>query len=102
MLSFAWNGITSFSTKPLQLISLLGIFVCLISALLGLYSLYRHFIGQTMTGWTSMIISIYFLGGVQLLSLGVIGQYIGKIYMESKKRPHFFVEYSTLEIPELK
>lgn len=92
MLSFAWNGITSFSTKPLSYISLLGGLVCLASLLLGIYSLYQHFTGQTITGWTSIFISIYFLGGVQLLSIGVIGQYIGKIYLESKKRPHYFVD----------
>ena len=90
MLTFAWNGITSFSTKPLQFIALLGLFVSVLSLMMGAYSLYRHFAGETITGWTSLFISIYFLGGVQLLSLGVIGQYIGKIYLESKKRPHYF------------
>lgn len=90
MLSFAWNGITSFSTKPLQFIALLGTFVSVVSLGMGAYSLYRHFIGETITGWTSIFISIYFLGGVQLLSLGIIGQYVGKIYLESKQRPAHF------------
>lgn len=90
MLAFAWNGITSFSTRPLQFIALLGLFVSMLSLIMGAYSLYRHFTGDTITGWTSLFISIYFLGGVQLLSLGVIGQYVGKLYMESKKRPHYF------------
>lgn len=90
MLSFAWNGITSFSTKPLQLIATLGFLVSFLSLFLGVYAIWRHFTGHTITGWTSIMISIYFLGGVQLVSLGVIGQYVGKLYVESKKRPHSF------------
>lgn len=90
MLSFAWNGITSFSTKPLQLIATLGFLVSILSLILGVYAIWRHFTGHTITGWTSIMISIYFLGGVQLISLGVIGQYVGKLYVESKKRPRYF------------
>ncbi|MEK2690479.1 glycosyltransferase family 2 protein [Bdellovibrio sp. GT3] len=96
MLTFAWNGITSFSNKPLQMISALGLIICGVTVLLGVYALYRYFTGNTLVGWTSLIISIYFLGGVQLLSLGVIGQYVGKIYLESKGRPQFFIDQGTL------
>ena len=93
MLSFAWDGITSFSIKPLRIISLIGFFVFIISLIIGIWALWEKFICRnTVAGWTSTIISLYFLGGIQLLSLGVIGEYIGKIYQETKKRPRFIIE----------
>lgn len=92
MLSFAWNGISSFSAKPMQFIAVFGLISCLFSIIMGGYSLYRYAAGHTIEGWTSIFISIYFLGGVQLLSLGIIGQYVGKIFLESKRRPHYFEE----------
>lgn len=92
MLSFAWEGITSLSTKPIKLISLLGGLIFIISIIMLVYSLVRHFMGETETGWTSMILSIWSLGGLQLLAIGIIGEYIGKVYLETKKRPKYLVE----------
>ncbi|MFI3283596.1 MAG: glycosyltransferase family 2 protein [Erysipelotrichaceae bacterium] len=92
MLSFAFNGITSFSIKPLTLILYLGFASIMISMIAVVYSFVRHFQGQTVTGWSSTFISIWFLGGVQLASIGVLGQYIGKNFIESKKRPRYYVE----------
>ena len=92
MLSFAWDGITSFSDKPLQIIVGLGMFVCFASLVGLIYCLVRWLTGNTVAGWTSMTMLILLLGGIQLLSLGVIGQYIGKIYSETKRRPRFIVE----------
>ena len=92
MLAFAWEGITSLSTKPIKFISLLGGLIFIISIIMLVYSLVRHFMGETETGWTSMILSIWSLGGLQLLAIGIIGEYIGKVYLETKKRPKFIVE----------
>lgn len=92
MLSFAFDGITSFSTKPISLISGLGVIVIVICCIAMIYTLVGHFMGNTVSGWSSLMISIWFLGGVQLLSIGVIGQYIGKTYMEVKGRPRYNVE----------
>lgn len=92
MLSFAMDGITSFSVKPLRLISQLGITVCFISIIMFAWCLFQHFAGKTITGWSSIMVSIWFLGGVQLISLGVIGEYIGKIYGEAKHRPRYIIE----------
>ena len=92
MLAFALDGITSFSIKPLRLILFLGglIFVCSIFALL--WALVARLTGHTVSGWTSLMCSIWMIGGIQLLSLGVIGEYIGKIYGEAKARPRFIIE----------
>ncbi len=92
MLSFAMDGITSFSVKPLRLISQLGITVCFISVIMFIWCIFQHFAGKTITGWSSIMVSIWFLGGVQLISLGVIGEYIGKIYGETKHRPRYIIE----------
>ncbi len=92
MLSFAWDGITSFSVKPLQIIVGLGMVLCLASVAGLVYCLVRWLSGNTVTGWTSMTMLILLLGGVQLLSLGIIGQYIGKIYSETKRRPRFIID----------
>lgn len=92
MLAFAWEGITSLSTKPIKFISMLGGLIFIISIIMLVYSLVRHFMGETETGWTSMILSIWSLGGLQLLAIGIIGEYIGKVYLETKKRPKFIVE----------
>ncbi len=92
MLAFAWEGITSLSTKPIKFISLLGGLIFIISIIMLVYSLVRHFMGETETGWTSMILSIWSLGGLQLLAIGIIGEYIGKVYLETKKRPKFIVK----------
>ena len=93
MLSFAWQGVTSFSTAPLRLITTLGVIVSFVSVTLAVWALGTSaFTDKTLPGWTSTVVPMYFLGGVQLLSLGVIGEYIAKIYMESKNRPKFIVE----------
>ena len=92
ILSLAMDGITSFSIKPLRLITGMGIGTFLLSLLLIIYALISWFSGNTVPGWSSSFIGITLIGGVQLISLGVIGEYVGKIYFETKKRPRFQVE----------
>jgi polyisoprenyl-phosphate glycosyltransferase len=92
MLAFAIDGVTSFSVKPLRFITMLGLVVFLVSLLMLLYTLITFIVGHTVTGWSSTIASIWLVGGIQLLSLGVIGEYIGKIYNESKHRPRFIID----------
>ena len=92
MLAFAFDGITSFSVRPMRLILVLGVVVFFISLLMLLWALLSKIAGATTAGWTSMIGSIWLIGGIQLLSLGVIGEYIGKIYSETKQRPRFIIE----------
>lgn len=92
MLAFATDGITSFSIKPIRLITAFGILIFAISILMLLYSLVVHFMGKTVAGWTSMIISIWAIGGLQLLAIGIVGEYIGKIYLETKERPKYIIE----------
>lgn len=92
MLAFAIDGITSFSVKPLRLITSLGLVIFVISAAMLLYTLVSFLAGRTVTGWASTLASIWLIGGIQLLSLGVIGEYIGKIYNESKRRPRFIID----------
>ena len=92
MLSFAIEGITSLSTKPIQMITYLGFFIFLVSIAMLIYSLVRHFTGGTIVGWTTLMVSVWAIGGLILLSLGIIGEYIGKIYLETKERPRFIVE----------
>lgn len=91
MLSFAWDGITSFSVKPLTLICTLGIIILLISIVIMIYSLIRKIMGATIDGWTFLVISIWFIGGLQMISIGIIGEYIGKIYSETKARPRYII-----------
>lgn len=95
MLALAIEGVTSLTVMPLRLICGMGFVTCLLSFLAIIYILIAKFSGHVIEGWTSVIISIFFLSGVQLLSLGVIGEYIGKIYMETKQRPKFFVDEKT-------
>ena len=92
MLAFAIDGITSFSVKPLRLITTAGMVVFVMSLFMLLYTLISWITGQTVTGWTSTLASIWMIGGIQLLSLGIIGEYIGKIYNETKRRPRFIIE----------
>ena len=96
MLALALNGITSFSTKPLQMITSIGIIVLITCFAAAVYAFISYFTNDVERGWTSLILSVWFLGGVQLLSLGVIGEYIGKIYAEVKNRPLYFIEDSDL------
>jgi glycosyltransferase involved in cell wall biosynthesis len=92
MLSFAVEGITSFSVKPLKMIMALGLFIIFCSLLAIVYVLVSFFVGNANAGWPSLMISIWFLGGVQLFSIGLVGEYIGKIYLETKKRPRYNIE----------
>ena len=91
MLAFATEGITSMSIKPIRLITTLGFLVFLFSIGVLIYSIVRKFTGYTVPGWAFLAVSIWALGGVQLLAIGVIGEYIGKIYLETKHRPKFIV-----------
>lgn len=95
MLALAIEGVTSLTVTPLRLICGMGFLTCFLSFLAIIYILIAKFSGHAVEGWTSVIISIFFLSGVQLLSLGVIGEYIGKIYMETKQRPKFFIDEKT-------
>ena len=92
MLSLALDGITSLSIKPLRIISFLGFFVSLISFFIGFTALIQKLLGHTIEGWASVMVGLFFMGGVQLLCIGILGEYIGKIYVEVKNRPSFFVE----------
>ena len=92
MLAFAIDGITSFSVKPLRLITSVGFVIFVVSLFMLLYALIAWITGNTVAGWTSMLGSIWLIGGIQLLSLGVIGEYVGKIYNETKHRPRFIID----------
>lgn len=98
MLNFAWDGITSFSVKPLRLICGLGFIILFISIIIMIYSLIRKMSGNTIDGWTFLNISIWFIGGLQMISLGIIGEYVGKMYNETKARPRFIVAENLEEI----
>lgn len=92
MLSFAFDGVTSFSDVPLNIILYLGFFSIIVSFISIIYSLIRHIQGNTIVGWTSLFISLWFIGGLILISLGVVGKYVGKTFIESKKRPRYYIE----------
>lgn len=92
MIAFAMEGITSLSIKPIGMITALGVGIFTISIIMLIYFLVRHFIGQTVEGWTSLAVSVWAIGGLQLLAIGIIGEYIGKIYLETKARPKFIIE----------
>ena len=92
MLAFAIDGITSFSVKPLRLITTVGLVIFVVSLLMLLYTLISWIGGHAVLGWTSTLASIWMIGGIQLLSLGVIGEYVGKIYNEAKRRPRFIID----------
>ncbi|MBP3370601.1 MAG: glycosyltransferase family 2 protein [Clostridia bacterium] len=92
MISFAFEGVTSMSIKPIRMISVLGFFIFLTSIGMLIYSLVRHFTGNTIEGWTSIAVSVWAIGGLQLLAIGVIGEYIGKIYLETKERPKYIID----------
>ena len=95
MLALAFDGITSLSIKPIRIITGLGIAISGISFLLILYTLISYFSGNTVAGWSSSLIAICLLGGIQLISLGVIGEYVGKIYLETKNRPRYIISQYT-------
>ena len=95
MLGLALDGITSMSTRPIRLITGLGCLVALISFVGVIWSIAAHFMGVAVTGWSSMVCILCFLGGIQLLGIGVIGEYVGKTYMETKHRPRFIISEKT-------
>ena len=97
MLNFAWDGITSFSVKPIRLILNVGIVILVLSILMILYSIIQKVLGNTVDGWTFIVCSLWLLGGIQMLSLGVIGEYIGKIYSEVKARPRYIIDKYIVE-----
>ncbi len=92
MLALAFNGISSFSVKPITMIMGMGVFIIVCSFFAALYALISYFAGNVVQGWTSLILSIWFLGGLQLIAIGMVGLYIGKIYMEVKHRPRYNIE----------
>ena len=92
MLNFACDGITSFSVKPIRLVTALGFIIFVVSLIMLIYFFIIKLLGRTETGWTSLVGSIWLLSGIQLLSLGIIGEYIGKIYKEVKSRPRYIIE----------
>ena len=92
MLALAFNGISSFSVKPISMVLGLGFAIVILSVLAAVYALISYFTGHVEPGWTSLILSIWFLGGLQLLAIGLVGQYIGKIYIEVKHRPRYNIE----------
>lgn len=101
MLAFAFEGITSLSIRPIRLIISLGTIMLLFSVAMLIYFLVQHALGHTVAGWTSLIVSIWAIGALQLISIGVIGEYIGKVYLETKQRPRFIVEKFVHEGEEL-
>ncbi len=92
MLHFAFDGITSLSIKPIRFITLLGLLIFMLSIGILAYSVITHFVGNTALGWSSIMVSVWALGGLQIFSIGIIGEYIGKIYLESKERPRFIIK----------
>ncbi|MDO5298365.1 MAG: glycosyltransferase family 2 protein [Clostridia bacterium] len=92
MIAFAADGITSFSVKPIRLVFSAGVIVFLVSMIMLIYALIAKLLGHTSAGWTSLMGSIWLIGGIQLLGLGIVGEYIGKIYNETKRRPRFIIE----------
>lgn len=92
MLAFAFDGITSLSVKPMMMITMFGGLVFGVSILMLIWFFIRYFTGNTVAGWASVAVSIWALGGLQIFAIGIIGQYIGKIYLETKKRPRFIIE----------
>ena len=97
MISFAFEGITSLSIKPIEIIIKLGLLLSVIGIGIIIYSIVQHFLDNTNAGWTSIIASIWMLGGLQLVAIGVIGKYIGKIYLETKHRPRYIIEKTTMD-----
>ena len=95
MLALAFDGITSLSIKPIRLITILGLFVSLFSFIAGAWSLFQFFKGEVISGWTSTMCIICFVSGIQLISIGIVGEYIGKIYMETKARPRYIISERT-------
>ncbi|PLT35589.1 glycosyltransferase [Bacillus sp. V5-8f] len=99
MLAFAFDGITSFSVTPIRFVLLVGVLSFFISFLVGCYFFALKITGNTTTGWTSLITSIWLIGGLQLIAIGLVGEYIGKIYKESKRRPKYIIDRDSYSLP---
>jgi polyisoprenyl-phosphate glycosyltransferase len=98
MIHFASSGITSFSTKPLRLSIYLGFFIAIVSFIYGLFAIYEAiFTSNVIQGWTSVIVSVLFIGGIQLIMIGILGEYLGKLFMENKRRPNYIVKETNLK-----
>ena len=97
MISFAVDGITSFSIRPIRMIFSIGILMLIVTLTIALYVLISYFGGKAWPGWTSLMLSLWFISSLILISLGIIGEYIGKIYIEVKDRPRFFIEKSIID-----
>jgi len=92
MIVFAWQGITSFSVVPLQLVTAMGFIISFVTIIAMIYVLMSKLYGFTISGWTSILLSVWFLGGIQLIAIGILGEYIGKIYKETKRRPKYIIK----------
>lgn len=92
MLNFAVDGITSFSIKPIRICFFVGLAFSLFAFMIGIWAIYRFLMGETVDGWTSLFLSLWFIGGCIMMAIGVVGEYIGKIYIESKQRPRYNIE----------
>ena len=92
MLSFAFDGVTSFSIKPIRMVATCGILFCVVAIILAIWAIIEKIMGNTVSGWASIMVSIWFVGGALLLGLGIVGEYIGKIYSEVKNRPRYIVK----------
>ena len=96
MINFAIDGITSFSVKPVRMVFNLGFLSLIIAFLLLIYVLVAYFTHRTVSGWSSLMLSLWFIGGCVLISLGIIGEYIAKIYLETKQRPRYHIDETLL------
>lgn len=92
MISFALEGVRSFSIKPIRWVFFTGVIFALLGVIMAIYAIISHFAGNTVAGWSSIMVSLWIIGGVQLIALGLIGEYVGKTYVETKHRPRFIVE----------
>ena len=97
MITFAFEGITSLSVKPIRMITIGGLLICLISLGMLIKSFVDYFNGNVVPGWASIMVSIWVLGGLQIFAIGIIGEYIGKTYLETKKRPKYVIESVILD-----
>lgn len=97
MLNFAWDGITSFSVKPIRMVLNIGIIIFILSIIMIIYSVVSKICGNTVSGWTFIVCSLWLIAGIQMLSIGIVGEYIGKIYNETKRRPRFIISENLLE-----
>jgi len=102
MIAFAVNGITSFSVVPIRFVTVIGFVSLILSGFTGIYALVQNMLGKTISGWTSLIISIWLIGGLQLVGMGIIGEYIGKIYFEVKRRPKYAIETDLYSLENMK